>query len=136
MVKSLPVLLCIVPDFTSANAITLFVEDDTSNTLGVRCFTTTDEMYAWQKIPSGYKVTDVQVHASASTSSAVSIRSYNYQTGADNAITATTADLNEAKAITNIPAKSVSSESISAPAAVTLVASVTSALDSIPSSLS
>jgi hypothetical protein len=82
----------------------LFVEDDTSNTLGVRCFTTTDEMYAWQKIPSGYKVTDVQVHASASTSSAVSIRSYNYQTGADNAITATTADLNEAKSITNIPA--------------------------------
>jgi hypothetical protein len=62
----------------------LFVEDDTSNTLGVRCFSTTDEMYAWQKLPSGYKATHVQVHASASTSSAVTVRSYNYQTGADN----------------------------------------------------
>jgi hypothetical protein len=82
----------------------LMVEDDTSNTLGVSCFGTTDELYAWQKIPNGYKVTHVQVHASASTASAVEARSYNYQTGADNAITATAADLNEDKAITNIPA--------------------------------
>jgi hypothetical protein len=82
----------------------LMVEDDTSNILGVSCFGTTDEMYAWQKIPSGYKVTHVQVHASASTASAVKSFSYNYQTGADNAVTPTTADLNEDKAITNIPA--------------------------------
>tara|TARA_R100000353_G_scaffold174614_1_gene142960 strand:+ start:1291 stop:2244 length:954 start_codon:yes stop_codon:yes gene_type:complete len=81
----------------------LFVEDDTSNTLGVRCFTTTDEMYAWQKLPSGYKATHVQVHASASTSSAVSVRSYNYQTGADNAVSATTGDLNTNIDITDIP---------------------------------
>ncbi len=81
----------------------LFVEDDTSNTLGVRCFTTTDEMYAWQKLPSGYKATHVQVHASASTSSAVSVRSYNYQTGADNAVSATTGDLNANIDITDIP---------------------------------
>ena len=81
----------------------LFVEDDTSNTLGVRCFSTTDEMYAWQKLPSGYKATHVQVHASASTSSAVSIRSYNYQTGADNAVSATTGDLNANIDITDIP---------------------------------
>ena len=81
----------------------LFVEDDTSNTLGVRCFTTTDEMYAWQKLPSGYKATHVQVHASASTSSAVSVRSYNYQTGADNAVSATTGNLNANIDITDIP---------------------------------
>ena len=81
----------------------LFVEDDTSNTLGVRCFTTTDEMYAWQKLPSGYKATHVQVHASASTGSAVSVRSYNYQTGADNAVSATTGDLNANIDITDIP---------------------------------
>ena len=81
----------------------LFVEDDTSNTLGVRCFTTTDEMYAWQKLPSGYKATHVQVHASASTSSAVSVRSYNYQTGADNAVSATTGDFNANIDITDIP---------------------------------
>ena len=81
----------------------LFVEDDTSNTLGVRCFTTTDEMYAWQKLPTGYKATHVQVHASASTSSAVSVRSYNYQTGADNAVSATTGNLNANIDITDIP---------------------------------
>ena len=81
----------------------LFVEDDTSNTLGVRCFSTTDEMYAWQKLPSGYKATHVQVHASASTSSAVSVRSYNYQTGADNAVSATTGDFNANIDITDIP---------------------------------
>jgi len=81
----------------------LFVEDDTSNTLGVRCFGTTDEMYAWQKLPSGYKATHVQVYASASTSSAVSVRSYNYQTGADNAVSATTGNLNANIDITDIP---------------------------------
>jgi hypothetical protein len=82
----------------------LFVEDDTSNTLGVRCFTTTDEMYAWQKLPSGYKATHVQVHASASTSSAVTVRSYNYVTGADNNVSETTGDLGANINITDIPA--------------------------------
>jgi hypothetical protein len=82
----------------------LFVEDDTSNTLGVRCFTTTDEMYAWQKLPSGYKATHVQVHASASTSSAVTVRSYNYVTGADNNVSETTGDLGANIDITDIPA--------------------------------
>ena len=53
--------------------------------------------------PSGYKATHVQVHASASTSSAVSVRSYNYQTGADNAVSATTGDLNTNIDITDIP---------------------------------
>ena len=79
------------------------IEDDTSNTLGVRCAATTDEMYAFQKIPTGYKVTHVRVNASASTSSAVSVRSYNYQTGADNAVSATTGDLNANIDITDIP---------------------------------
>lgn len=81
----------------------LFVEDDTQGTLGVRCFGTTDEIYAWQKLPTGYKATHVQVHASASTSSAVTVRSYNYQTGADNAISETTGDLNANIDITDIP---------------------------------
>jgi hypothetical protein len=82
----------------------LFVEDDTSNTLGVRCFSTTDEMYAWQKLPTGYKATHVQVHASASTSSAVTVRSYNYVTGADNNVSETTGDLGANIDITDIPA--------------------------------
>lgn len=81
-----------------------FVEDDTPGTLGIRAHGTTDELYAWKEIPLGFKVTHVQVHASASTSSAVKVMSYNYQTGADDNIASTTADFNENKAITNIPA--------------------------------
>ena len=80
------------------------IEDDTSNTLGVRCAHTIDEMYAFQKLPNGYKATHVQVHASASTSSAVTARSYNYQTGADNTISSTTGDFNANIDITDIPA--------------------------------
>ncbi len=60
-------------------------------------------MYAWQKLPSGYKATHVQVHASASTSSAVTVGSYNYQTGADNAVSQTSGDLNANIDITDIP---------------------------------
>tara|TARA_Y100001936_G_scaffold204390_1_gene207821 strand:- start:3736 stop:4368 length:633 start_codon:yes stop_codon:yes gene_type:complete len=82
----------------------LMVEDDTSNTLGVSCFGTTDEMYAWQKLPTGYKATHVQVHASASTSNAVTVRSYNYVTGADNNVSETTGDLGANIDITDIPA--------------------------------
>ena len=79
------------------------IEDDTSNTLGVRCASTIDEMYAFQKLPSGYKATHVQVHASASTSSAVTVRSYNYVTGADNNVSETTGDLGANIDITDIP---------------------------------
>ena len=82
----------------------VFLEDDTSNTLAARGHSTGDDFYAFVEIPPLHKVTHVQVHASANTSSAVSVRSFNYQTGADNAIAATTANFNENKAVTNIPA--------------------------------
>ena len=82
----------------------VFIHDAVSNRLAVRGHGTTDDFYAFIEIPPLYKVTHVQVHANSSTSSAVSVRSFNYQTGADNAIAATTADFNENKAITNIPA--------------------------------
>ncbi|ASF00377.1 hypothetical protein [uncultured virus] len=80
------------------------IEDDTSNILGVRCVSTTDEMYAFQKIPTGYKVTHVRVNASASTSSAVTVRSFNYQTGRDDAVSSTSGDLNANIDVTDIPA--------------------------------
>mgnify|MGYP003668732200 FL=1 len=80
-----------------------FIEDGTSNTLAVRGHGTTDDFFAFVEIPPLHKVTHVQVHASANTSNAVSVRSFNYQTGADNAISATTANFNENKSITNIP---------------------------------
>jgi len=82
----------------------VFLEDDTSNTLAARGHSTGDDFYAFVEIPPLHKVTHVQVHASANTSNAVSVRSFNYQTGADNAISATTANFNENKAVTNIPA--------------------------------
>ena len=79
------------------------IEDDTSNTLGVRAAHTSMELYAFQKLPSGYKATHVQVHASASTSSAVTARSFNYQTGADNNVSETSGDFNSNIDITDIP---------------------------------
>ena len=58
------------------------VEDDTTDTLGLRAGHVVQELYAFVKIPDGYTATHVQVYASASTSSAVEAYSYNYQTGA------------------------------------------------------
>ena len=43
------------------------------------------------------------MHASANTSNAAIARSFNYQTGADNAISETQFDFNDNEAITNIP---------------------------------
>ena len=82
----------------------IFVEDDTSNTLGVRCFGTTDEMYAWQTIHDGYKVTHVQVYASSTVVNGVKVRSYNLVSGADNNVAETSGATNASIAITEIPA--------------------------------
>jgi len=80
-----------------------YIEDDTSNTLGIVFFNSLLEGYAFQKLPSGYKATHVQVHASASTSSAVTVKSFNYQTGADNNVSSTSGDFNANIDITDIP---------------------------------
>jgi len=80
------------------------IEDDTSNTLGVRAASSAMEFYAFQKLPAGYKATHVQVHASASTASpAVTARSFNYQTGADNNVSETSGAFNANIDITDIP---------------------------------
>ena len=80
-----------------------YIHDGVSNALSTRGHGSSDDFYAFVEIPPLHKVTHVQVHASANTSAAVSARSFNYQTGADNAIASTAADFNENKAITNIP---------------------------------
>ena len=80
-----------------------YIEDDVSNTLGIVFFNSLLEGYAFQKLPSGYKATHVQVHASASTSSAVTVKSFNYQTGADNNVSSTSGDFNANIDITDIP---------------------------------
>ena len=60
----------------------LYIEDDTINYLGVRIHHTSTEMYVQKAIPTGYKATHVHVYASASTSSAVIVHSFNHTTGA------------------------------------------------------
>jgi len=65
-------------DRASAYAV---VEDDTSDILGIRAGHSSVELYAFVKIPDGYKATHVQVLASASTSSAVRCKTFNYETG-------------------------------------------------------
>ena len=80
-----------------------FLDDSVSNTLGVRGHSSVDDLYAFVEIPPLHKVTHVQVHANANTSNAAIARSFNYKTGADNAISETQFDFNEYKAITNIP---------------------------------
>ena len=81
----------------------LMIEDDTSNTLGLRTDNRFTELYAFQKLPSGYKATRVIVYASASTSSAVTVRSFNFATGADNNVSETSGDFNANIDITDIP---------------------------------
>ena len=58
------------------------IEDDTADTLGIRAGHSQVELYAFIKIPAGYKATHVQVLASASTSNAVTCKTFNVGTGA------------------------------------------------------
>ena len=76
------------------------VEDDTTDKLGVRCMSTLIEVYLTKAIPTGYKATHVQVYASASTSSAVTVRQFN-QTNGD-LTGSTTGDFNSNIDITDI----------------------------------
>ena len=76
------------------------VEDDTTDKLGVRCMSTLIEVYLTKAIPTGYKATHVQVYASASTSSAVTVRQFN-QTNGDLS-GSTTGDFNSNIDITDI----------------------------------
>jgi len=80
------------------------VHDAVSNTLSVRGHAATDDFYAFVKIPTYFKVTHVQVHASSNVVNGASITSFNYQTGSTNAVAGTLANFNTNQAITNIPA--------------------------------
>ena len=69
--------------------------------MGIHQYSASDELYAHIEIPFGHTVTHVQVHMSSNISSAVTIMSYNYQTGATDNVTSTTADGNENKALSS-----------------------------------
>tara|TARA_R110001606_G_scaffold183689_1_gene330484 strand:- start:586 stop:2877 length:2292 start_codon:yes stop_codon:yes gene_type:complete len=79
------------------------VHDAVANTLSVRGHAATDDFYAFVEIPPLFKVTHVNVHASANTSNAATILPFNYQTGATNAVASTSATFNTNQAVTNIP---------------------------------
>ena len=76
------------------------IEDDTSNTLGYRMGNTSTECYAFVKIPDGYTAIDAIVYASASTSSAVEVYQYTYNTGAT--ASKGTGDFNSSVDITDV----------------------------------
>ena len=73
--------------------------DQQTNKMGIHQYAATDELYAHVEIPYGHTVTHVQVHMSSNVSSAILIMSYNFQTGATDAVTSTAADGNENKAL-------------------------------------
>ena len=79
----------------------VFAADQQTNKLGIHQYAASDELYAHIEIPFGHTVTHVQVHMSSNISSAVTIMSYNYQTGATDNVTSTTADGNENKALSS-----------------------------------
>tara|TARA_R100000655_G_scaffold109802_2_gene165585 strand:+ start:8759 stop:10366 length:1608 start_codon:yes stop_codon:yes gene_type:complete len=71
-----------------------FVADQQTNKLGIHQYDSSDELYAHIEIPFGHTVTHVHVYTSATVSSGVTIGAYNYNTGADNAVTTTSGDTN------------------------------------------
>lgn len=64
------------------NRAPIMVEDDTAGTLGIKLPAASSEAYAMVAIPAAFDATHVQVHASASTASAVEVYQYNHKTGA------------------------------------------------------
>ncbi len=60
----------------------LYIEDDTSNTLGVRINHANTEMYVMKAIPTGYKATHVEVYASSTVINGVDVYAFNQTTGA------------------------------------------------------
>jgi hypothetical protein len=76
------------------------IEDDTADKLGLRTDNRFTELYVTKAIPTGYKATHVQVYASASTSSGVTVRQFD-QTDGD-LTGSTTGDYNSNIDITDI----------------------------------
>lgn len=64
------------------NRAPVMVDDTSSSTIGIKLPSNANEAYAFVAIPAGFDATHVQVHASASTSSAVQAYQYNHKTGA------------------------------------------------------
>ena len=79
LIKVMPTAFRVNDDYTRQPNL---IEDDTADTLGFRVAHTDSEAYAFVPIPSGYKATHVQVHASDSTVDGAQCLDFNYTTGA------------------------------------------------------
>ena len=79
LLKVMPTEFIMNDDYSRAPTM---VEDDTTNTLGIRAPSSVNELYAFVAIPTGYKATHVQVYASVSTALAVNYGSFDHTTGA------------------------------------------------------
>jgi hypothetical protein len=97
LLKVMPSEFIMNDDYTRAPVV---VEDDVTNILGIKAPSSATELYAFIVIPSGMKATHVQVYASATTSSAVDVRTFNQTTGGS--VSQTTGDLGSNIDITDI----------------------------------
>tara|TARA_R100000152_G_C6762387_1_gene186640 strand:- start:320 stop:1582 length:1263 start_codon:yes stop_codon:yes gene_type:complete len=87
----------------AADPLVIEDDEDSGNEFGVRAVNSLDTMYAFVKIPNGMKATHCNVHASSSVTNGVTTYSYNYQDGANDALSSTTFNVGSNTAITNIP---------------------------------
>lgn len=62
--------------------VSTFVEDDVSNTLGVRINNASGRLFAFNEIPTSYKATHVKVYSQTNVTGGVEVFEYNHQTGA------------------------------------------------------
>ena len=107
LLKVMPAKFIMNDDY---NRAPVMVEDDVSGYLGIKAPSASSELYAFVAIPTGYKATHVQVYASASTSSAVGVASFNHTTGA--IVSKGTGDFNSAINITDISSSATINVSI------------------------
>ena len=97
LMKVMPTQFIMNDDY---NRAPVMVEDDVAGYLGIKAPSVNTELYAFVAIPTGYKATHTQVYASASTSSAVTVYSFNQTSGA--IVSKGTGDLNSSINITDI----------------------------------
>ena len=99
LIKVMPTAFRVNDDYSRAPN---WIEDDTADTLGFRVNHTDSEAYAFVPIPSGYKATHVQVHASDSTVDGAICKTFNYTTGATTDLASGLFALNAVENITDV----------------------------------
>ena len=98
----------------------LYIEDDTSGYLGVRTNHANTEMYVMKAIPTGYKVTHVQVYGSTGVVNGVDVYLFRQTTGA--IVSKGSGDINSSIDITDVTSTVLNNISIKvSPGATTII---------------